>query len=197
MIGRIRGEVIDVEPQSIVVDVQGVGYLLNVALGGVYAVGDQVDVFVQTHVREDAFMLYGFRTKQEREIFNHLTSVPNIGPSKAIAIVGTPIDELVQLVVSGDIKQMTKLPGVGKKTAERMVVDLQDKFRSIGVDILSTPPVASTGDSPLMSDLLSALKNLGFRPGAAEQAAKRAVDDLAGEQDLDGLIRQALNYLRS
>ena len=197
MIGRIRGEVIDVEPQSIVVDVQGVGYLLNVALGGVYAVGDQVDVFVQTHVREDAFMLYGFRTKQGREVFNHLTSVPNIGPSKAIAIVGTPIDELVQLVVSGDIKQMTKLPGVGKKTAERMVVDLQDKFRSIGVEILSTPPLASVGDSPLMSDLLSALKNLGFKPAAAEQAAKRAVDDLASDQDLDGLIRQALNYLRS
>ena len=103
MIGRIRGEVIDVEPQSIVVDVQGVGYLIHVALGGAYVVGDNVDIFVQTHVREDALMLYGFRTKQEREVFNHLTSVPNIGPSKAIAIVGTPIDELVQLVVTGDI----------------------------------------------------------------------------------------------
>ena len=197
MIGRIRGEVIDVEPQSIVVDVQGVGYLLHVALGGVYALGDEVDIFVQTHVREDAFMLYGFRTKQEREIFNHLTSVPNIGPSKAIAIVGTPIDELVSLVVSGDIKQMTKLPGVGKKTAERMVVDLQDKFRTIGVEILSTPPAAASGESPLMTDLLSALKNLGFRPNAAEQAAKRALEDAGDDEDLGSLIRQALNYLRS
>jgi len=197
MIGRIRGEVIDVEPNSIVVDLQGLGYVLSVAMGGVYAVGEEVDLFVHTHVREDTLQLFGFRSKVEREVFNLLRTVPSIGPSKAINIMATPIGEIVQFVSDEDVKRLTKLPGIGKKTAERMLVDLKDKFRAIGLEVSSSLPTKAEPESQLLNDLLSALKHLGYKPGSAGQAAKKAIQELGDTEAFDAVLKRTLDYLRT
>jgi Holliday junction DNA helicase RuvA len=197
MIGRIRGEVIEVEAHAIVVDLQGLGYVLTVAMGGVFQVGEQVDLHVHTHVREDTLQLFGFRSPIEREVFNLLTTVPSIGPAKAINIMATPIEEIVQLVGQGDIKGLNKLPGVGKKTAERMLVDLKDKFKKLGIEGASSLPAAVPTQSPVANDLLSALKHLGFKPMACEHAARQAAAELGEAGDFDALFRLSLHYLRT
>jgi holliday junction DNA helicase RuvA len=197
MIGQIRGEVIDVESNAIVVDVQGVGYVLSVAMGGAYTLSDQVELFVHTHVREDALQLFGFRSKVEREVFNLLTTVPSIGPSKAIGIMATPIAEIVQFVSDEDVKRLTKLPGIGKKTAERMLVDLKDKFRAIGLEVSSAIPAAAATESQLVADILSALGHLGFKPSAAGQAAKKAIQEMGDEGGFDTILKRSLDYLRT
>jgi Holliday junction DNA helicase RuvA len=192
VIRRLRGEVIERTATSIVVDVQGVGYYVQVSKRAGHPIGGRVDIHIHTHVREDALALFGFSDELEREVFDLLLSVPSIGPVKAMAILETPPDELVLAVRGRDVALLAKLPGIGKKTAERMVVDLHDKFQALPLP--STPsgrPIAAH-QSGLLGDLTSALVNLGYKPASAEHAAQKSVERLGPEAELQALLREAL-----
>lgn len=131
MIGRLRGQVIERTSNTLLLDVHDVGYLVTVTAQCRFTVGERVDLIIHTHVREDALQLYGFSDTIEREVFDLLLGVPSIGPVKAMAILATPVGQIIQHVLEKDPLKLAKLPGVGKKTAERMVVDLFDKMISL------------------------------------------------------------------
>ncbi|MCA9553329.1 MAG: Holliday junction branch migration protein RuvA [Myxococcales bacterium] len=198
MIGRLRGEVIERAATTLVVDVHGVGYVVTVTPQSPFRVGEQVDLHVHTQVREDAISLYGFADPLEREVFDLLIGVPNIGPAKAMGILQTPAASIIQMVAQREPGKLAKLPGVGKKTAERLLVDLVDKMASLG------PAAAGVrlpvGTSPALErpagvqgDLVSALVNLGFKEDAALAAASGAVERLSEDAGLEALLREALS----
>jgi Holliday junction DNA helicase RuvA len=195
VIRRLRGEVIDRTAGAAVIDVQGVGYLVQVSKRWSHPVGSRVDIHVHTHVREDALQLFGFQDDVELEIFDLLISVPSVGPVKALGMLETPPREIIELVRARDLARLSKLPGIGKKTAERLVVDLFDKFRSL---VLPTAEHPSAGPAPsgLLADLTSALVNLGYKPGSAEQAAAQSIEQLGANAELEALLKDALGRLR-
>lgn len=196
MIGRIRGEIIERTATTIVVDVSGVGYVLTVAKRGAFPLGATISVHVHTHVREDALQLFGFASALDRDVFDLLIGVPGIGPVKAMGILETPPEEIVALVHRKDLARLSKLPGVGKKTSERLVLDLHEKMTALAAiapDVISTPstpPVRLT----LREDVTSALVNLGFRSNLAEAAASKALER-APAAAFDVLLRDALGQL--
>jgi Holliday junction DNA helicase RuvA len=196
MIARLRGEVLERTASTLVIDVNGVGYLVHVSAQCPFRVGQRVDVHVHTHVRQDLLQLFGFVDPLEREVFNLLIDVPGIGPVKAMSILQTPVASLVQLVLRREAAQLSKLPGVGKKTAERLLVDLVDKFAALGpaagASQLPTPAVDPGASSAVARDLFSALVNLGFREAAAEEAAGQALARLGEQAGLESLLRDAL-----
>jgi Holliday junction DNA helicase RuvA len=192
MIGRIRGEVIDRTANSIVVDVGGVGYVLTVTAHAQIRVGERVDLFVHTHVREDALLLYGFRERLERDVFDMLITVPNVGPVKAMQILQTPVGDLISLVAKRDAKGLGKLPGVGKKTAERLLLDLADKLQGISPMHAAAPSSPAFGDTQLERDLYSALVNLGFKDAVAAESTRRSIAKLGEEAGLEALLKDAL-----
>ena len=170
MIGHLRGRLIEVGTDQILLDVAGVGYEVSIALSTFYELqklGDDATValFVHTHVREDALQLFGFWTDGERQIFRRLIAVSGIGPKLAQAVLsGLPVADLIPAIASGDVRRLSTIPGVGKKTAERMVLELKDKIRDLAPDsaVLAAAP-------PAESDLVLALINLGYdRMEAAE-----------------------------
>ncbi|MCB9653184.1 MAG: Holliday junction branch migration protein RuvA [Deltaproteobacteria bacterium] len=202
MIGRLRGEVIERAAGMVVIDVHGVGYVVSVSASAHLPVGTNVDLHVYTHVREDALQLFGFGTALEREVFNHLITVPNVGPVKAMAILATPAEEIVRTVAQRNAAKLAKLPGVGKKTAERLLVDLAEKFDGLlpsvgGVEGAAQAPVLDALATTANSDVVSALVNLGFKPSVAEEAAKLAVSRRGADVDLSVLVKEALASLRS
>jgi len=195
MIGRLRGEIIERSATHLVVDVQGVGYLVTVAKRGAFPVGDKIDLHVHTHVREDAIHLFGFTSALDREVFDLLITVPGIGPVKAMGILETSPEEVVTHVRSKDLARLSKLPGVGKKTAERLVLDLHEKMTALAVASAAIP----TGSTPptrvaLREDLVSGLVNLGFKPNMADNAAAKALER-APQGSFDALLRDALAQL--
>ncbi|MBK8013247.1 MAG: Holliday junction branch migration protein RuvA [Deltaproteobacteria bacterium] len=201
MIGRLRGEVIERAAGMVVVDVQGVGYVVSVSASAHYAMGAKVDLHVYTHVREDTLHLFGFGSAIEREVFNHLITVPNVGPVKAMAILATPAEEIVRTVAQRNAAKLSKLPGVGKKTAERLLVDLADKFDgllpSVGrIEGAESEPISAMAGTTANTDVVSALVNLGFKPSAAEEAAKLAVSRRGTDVELSILVKEALASLR-
>lgn len=194
MIGRLRGTVIERVADQLTVDVGGVGYVVRVTPQSPHAVGEDVDLHVHTQVREDAINLYGFSDSQEREVFNLLIGVPNIGPVKAMQILRTPVAQVIELVVRREPGPLAKLPGVGKKTAERILVDLPDKFAALGpttegISPRPPPPMSTKA----LTDLTSALVNLGFRASAAEEMARGTIARHGEEVSLETLLRAALN----
>ena len=196
MIGRIRGEVIDRTANSVVVDVGGVGYVLTVTAHAQIRIGERVDLFVHTHVREDALHLYGFRERLERDVFDMLITVPNVGPVKAMQILQTPVGDLVSLVAKRDARGLGKLPGVGKKTAERLLVDLADKLQGIAPANGGVPATTSFGETQVERDLYSALINLGFKDAVAAQSTRQSIDKLGEEAGLEALLKDALTARR-
>lgn len=197
MIRRLRGQVIDRTASTLVVDVHDVGYLVTVSAQCRHAVGDHVDLHVHTHVREDALQLFGFMDALEREVFDLLIGVPTIGPVKAIGILATSALEIVELITRKDSARLSKLPGVGKKTAERMVVDLYEKVIGLSVRAdLAPRPGGSLprSRSAIVGDLASALINLGFRPSVADEAAESAVERLGEGAGLQPLLKDALMH---
>ena len=191
MIGRIRGEVIDRTANSVVVDVGGVGYVLTVSAHAQIWLGERVDLFVHTHVREDALHLYGFRERIERDVFDMLITVPNVGPVKAMQILQTPVGDLVALVSKRDARGLAKLPGVGKKTAERLLVDLADKLQGVGPS-RAIPTSTAFGDTQVERDLYSALVNLGFKDAIAAESTRRSIAKLGEDAGLEALLKDAL-----
>jgi Holliday junction DNA helicase RuvA len=206
MIGRLEGRVIDdIDATSIVVDVNGVGYEVTLPLGTLgrttTSAAGTVVLSIHTNVREDALELYGFASTAERTVFRTLLGIPNVGPKLALSILGSvAIDELALAVVRGDAAKLTAIPGVGKKTAQRLVLELKDKLD--GVQAPARPGGAaagSTGPRPsgAQVELLgSALARMGFRAGEID----RALGAMAGQADLEkaplaDLVRLALAQL--
>ena len=192
MIAQLAGALAYKSPEHLVVDVQGVGYQVLVSLNSFYKLpepGDPVRLLIHTHVREDALQLYGFIEREEKELFLLLTSVSGIGPRLALNILsGTPTTELLEALEAGDLVRLVAIPGVGKKTAERLVLELRDKIK-----LVRSARAAAGGGQPatgLEAEAVSALVNLGYRRNEAERAVKAAC--AAGANDIEAVIRTAL-----
>ncbi|MBI4820940.1 MAG: Holliday junction branch migration protein RuvA [Deltaproteobacteria bacterium] len=195
MIRRLRGRIVDRTAGSIVLDVHGVGYLVTVPKSAQFELDAEVSLHIYTHVREDILALFGFIDPTGLTLFEYLITVPTIGPVKAMGILETPPAELIALVRAKDARRLATLPGVGKKTAERIVIDLFDKLEALGTPSLR-PLVPSTGLPTLVLDLVSALTNLGFRPQVAEESARAAIEKLGKSAKLEDLLREALAQRR-
>jgi Holliday junction DNA helicase RuvA len=198
MIGFLRGRIADKQPNRLIVDVQGVGYEVNVPLSTFYDIGDEgtdVTLRIYTHVREDALQLYGFLTDLERQLFERLIGISGIGPKLAIAVLsGMAPRELVFSVQRGDVARLTAIPGVGKKTSERIVLELKDRLVQM---VVTTPADAAPIDGPdrMRTDLLSALQNLGYHRPQAEKAIDatlQAMPDTTFEQALKAALRELM-----
>jgi len=188
VIGRLRGQLIEKAPGQVLIDIQGVGYRVFVAVPTWSAIpdpGGEVVLDVYTHVREDAIQLYGFSTRLERTVFERLTQVSGIGPRLALTILsGSTVEDLVSSIQRGDLARLTSIPGVGKKTAERILLELRDKLRQ----------AVGEGPSGSEGDVVSALENLGYNRGQVEGAMRRA---LGGGPDpgFEELFRRTLQIL--
>jgi len=189
VIARLRGKLAEKEPARVVIDVGGVGYEVFIPTTTFTAMpnaGAEVSLDIHTHVREDALLLYGFSSRQERRVFERLISISGIGPKLAVTILsGGSVEGLVGAIRRGDLARLTSIPGVGKKTAERIVVELKDKLQEFTEE--PAKPVVET-------DVLSALENLGYSRPMAEAAVRRAAN---GDEDaaFDVLFKRALQIL--
>ncbi|HYL09957.1 MAG TPA: Holliday junction branch migration protein RuvA [Candidatus Acidoferrales bacterium] len=194
MIAQLRGRLADKRPNQLLVDVNGVGYLVHIPLSTFYAVGDlhaEVTLLIYTHVREDALALYGFLTAREKYLFELLLSASGVGPVLALKILsGMSVEELVPAIRAGNLAQLTRIPGVGKKTAERMVVELRDKLAAMEPPG-AAPPTSRTG---LEADVLSALVNLGYERRSAEKAVED-VQRAGAAASFEALLRATLQQL--
>jgi holliday junction DNA helicase RuvA len=196
MIGQLRGALADKRPNRVLVDVGGVGYEVLVPLSTFAALGalhSQVTLLIHTHVREDQLSLFGFLTAREKQCFELLISASGVGPSLALKILsGMGLDELVPAIRKGDLAQLVRIPGVGRKTAERIVVELRDKLAAVEVPG-EGKPATRTG---LEADVTSALLNLGYDPRAVEKAVEQARGDAAAVSGgFESLLRAALQQL--
>jgi Holliday junction DNA helicase RuvA len=202
MIGRLTGKVAHDDGDAIVVDVNGVGYELHVPLGTVGRVRADADgratFFVHTKMSEDALTLYGFASDAEREAFRTLIGVSNVGPKIAMAVLSAlPADDLARAIAHKDIARLTAISGVGKKTAERLVLELRDKLKPSGASsaAIAAAPRATRGPASGNEELLrSALANMSFRPGEVDRAVAQLADRVDGSP-LPELIREALAVL--
>jgi Holliday junction DNA helicase RuvA len=198
MIGRLRGKVVADEPgAALVLDVLGVGYDVLTPLGTAGRAETDADgaivLHVHTHVREDALELFGFATEVERRVFRLLIEVPNVGPKTALGVMGVlPIEELAHAVESGDVARLTRVPGIGKKTAERFVLELKEKLGKLALGRPSEAGQPSAHDDGRR--LLTALTNMGYRAGEAERALK-SLGDRVGKEPIQTLLREALARL--
>jgi Holliday junction DNA helicase RuvA len=195
MIAQLRGTLADKRPNQILVDVGGVGYLVHIPVSTFYALGDlhsNVTLLIHTQVREDAISLYGFLSSREKHLFELLISASGVGPVLALKILsGMSVDDLVPAVRAGDLARLTRIPGVGRKTAERMVVELRDKLAAMETPEAARQPVTTTGTA---ADVVSALLNLGYEERIAEQAVKNAGKDGTPET-FEALLRATLQQL--
>ena len=197
MIAFLRGKVLHKQPNRIIVDVQGIGYELHVPLSTYYDIGDEgadVAVRVYTHVREDALQLFGFLTDLERQLFERLIGISGIGPKLAIAVLsGVDSRDLVAAVQRGDVARLTAIPGIGKKTAERIVLELRDRLASLVLPASVAAPAASAGDR-LRGDLVSALQNLGYHRPQAEKAVESTLSSMP-DATFEPALRHVLREL--
>lgn len=195
MIGQLRGRLAEKRPNQVLVDVGGVGYLVQVPLSTYAALGElhtEVTLLIHTHVREDALALYGFVSSREKHLFEMLLSASGVGPTLALKILsGMNVEELVPAIRGSDLARLTKIPGVGRKTAERMVVELKDKLEAVTAEMGKPAPASPAG---IEADVVSALVNLGYDGRAAESAVGEAKRE-AGTGNLEKLLRVALQIL--
>ena len=199
MIAHLRGTLLEKHPNQVIVEAGGVGYDVTIPVSTftlLPGVDAEVRLRIHTHVREDAFLLYGFLTIEEKLVFERLISVSGIGPKLAIAVLsGLPVDALVTAIRGGDLNRLTKIPGVGKKTAERMVLELRDKLDGIGGASAAVEFPRETATSALEQDVISALLNLGCTRPAAEAAVKKA-RALGVPEEFETLFRKSLELVR-
>lgn len=193
MIGSLRGRLAGKSPQELLVDVAGVGYRVQVPLSTFYGVGDpgsEVSLLIHTHVREDALLLFGFLTRQEEQLFQRLIGVSGVGPKLAVNILsGIEVGELAAALRAGDVLRLTRIPGVGKKTAERLVLELKDALQREGA--AEPRPPESDGRQ---ADLLAALTHLGYSRAEVEPVVLRLVRERPGDK-LEDLLRRSLQLL--
>jgi len=195
MIAHLTGKLLEKQTNSAVVDVAGVGYEVTIPLSTFYELGDagsDVSLRVHTHVREDAIQLFGFKSGRERDLFLRLISVQGVGPKLAITMLsGMSADEMVIAIRKEDLARLTGIPGVGRKTAERLVVELRDKMADFGES--KTAAESLPADS-VFDDALSALTNLGYQRAAAEKAINQAAKE-GTEITVQKLLRRSLQIL--
>ena len=196
MIAHLRGTILEKQPNRIVVDVGGVGYDVAVPLSTFYGLADAggaVALRVHTHVREDAITLFGFATALELDLFERLIGISGIGPKVGLAVLsGIEPSELVGAIERGDLARLTAIPGVGKKTAERIVLELKDRLPRAHV----TAAVAGVEDAPVLrDDLVSALLNLGYHRPLAEKGVDAALKAVGRDAGFERTLKQALREL--
>ena|SRR5436853_895811 len=205
MIAHLSGNLLSKQATSAIVDVGGVGYEVAIPLSTFYELGEAgepVRLRIYTHVREDAIQLYGFKTIRERELFLQLISVNGVGPGLAIKLLsGMNADEMIASIRTNNLVRLVAIPGVGRKTAERLVVDLRDKIAALSSPALeeefaarAAAPGAVTSEDSMRNDAMSALANLGYQKGAAEKAVKSAIDE-GGELSVEVILRRSLRSL--
>lgn len=189
MIGRLRGRLFEKKPGQLIVDVNGVGYQVFIAMptySSIPDTGAEIVLEIHTHVREDAIQLYGFSNSLERTVFERLTEISGIGPRLALTILsGSSVEDLVGSIKKGDLARLTAIPGVGKKTGERILLELKDKLRDFAVD---------DEKSGSEGDVISAMENLGYNRALVEGAIQRALDGGA-DPGFDELFKRALQIL--
>jgi Holliday junction DNA helicase RuvA len=195
MIGLLRGRLLEKRPNQVILDVGGVGYLVAIPLSTFAAMSDlhaEVTLLVHTHVREDALALYGFLSAREKHFFELLLGASGVGPSLALKILsGMNVEELVPAIRTGDLARLTKIPGVGRKTAERMVVELKDKLDAVTIEREKPAPSSPAG---VEADVKSALLNLGYDERTADAALAEAKRE-AGASNFEKLLRVTLAAL--
>lgn len=191
MIAHLRGRLIVKHPNQAIVEAGGVGYDVHITIptfSDLPALGAEVALFIHTHVREDALTLFGFLRTEEKQLFEKLISVSGIGPKLAVTILsGMPAEAMVAAIRGNNVAALTRIPGIGKKTAERMVLELRDKLESFGV------PAVATTVTPVEEDVVSALVNLGYQRALAERALAK-LGSTSGES-FDALFRKAMAAL--
>jgi Holliday junction DNA helicase RuvA len=200
MIARIRGILSYKSVSHVVVDVHGIGYRIFVPLTTFYELpetGQSVSLNIYTHVKEDALHLFGFHTLEDQSIFQMLISVSGIGPRLSLNILsGIPAREFMQAVTQGNLSRLVAIPGVGKKTAERMVLELKDKFLKMDPGgIVGEDAVGREGNETIREDALSALVNLGYKSAMAKKIIDKVVAESSGVLSLDHLLKKALKGL--
>ena len=195
MIAHLRGHLLRKEPQEVVVEVGGVGYRVTIPVSSFYRLGEpgaEVSLLTYTHVREDVIALFGFLTPGEQALFERLISVAGVGPKLAINILSRiEAPELIEALRAGDIARLTRIPGVGKKTAERLVLELRDKMPAAAA---AESPAATGGARSPKDDLVSALVHLGYSRPEAERGVERALREDGGAR-FEDLLRRALRIL--
>jgi Holliday junction DNA helicase RuvA len=194
MIAHLRGTLLSKRPNQAIVETHGVGYDVAISVptfSEMPAAGAEVALHIHTHVREDALSLYGFLRLPEKQLFEKLLTVSGIGPKLAITILsGMPADEMVGAIRGGDLARLTRIPGIGKKTAERMVLELRDKLPVPSGTAATNIAIAT----PVEEDVISALVNLGYQRAAADKALLTA-RSAKGPQSFEALFREALGAL--
>ncbi len=204
MIAHLTGTLLSKQPNAVIVDVGGVGYEVNIPVSTFYDLeepGSNVQLRIYTHVREDTLQLFGFKTARERELFLRVISVSGIGPQLGIKLLsGMSADEMISSIRTNNLAKLTLIPGIGRKTAERLVMELRDKVASLASaefeDELRADagePRETTEDS-MRADVLSALVNLGYQRNAAEKAVSSAMDE-GGEVTVEVILRRSLKKL--
>jgi Holliday junction DNA helicase RuvA len=196
MIGQLRGKLSDKRPNQVLVDVGGVGYEVSIPLSTFYALGElhqDVNLLIYTHVREDVLALYGFVSSREKQLFELLLSASGVGPVLALKILsGMSVEELLPAIRAGDLARLTTIPGVGRKTAERIVVELRDKMAAM--EAPEVRAAAQPGRTQIDADVISALTNLGYDQRLAEKAVEDARQN-GTEPSFEALLRAALQAL--
>jgi Holliday junction DNA helicase RuvA len=198
MIGYLRGTLLSKEPTHALIEAGGVGYQVFIPLNAFYSLGDkgsQAELHIHTHLRDDAIELYGFPTPGERSLFRRLIAISGIGPKSALAVIGaTGPADLLNAIDEGDYARLIQIPGIGRKTAERLVLELRDKLTelraALDVETATLSPVAA-----LKFDLISALVNLGYRRKEAERAAEDAVKGAVEDAEFSDVLKSALSIL--
>lgn len=187
MIAALRGKLISKKPDSIIVDVGGVGYIVHVPLNifsSIKETNEEVFLHIHTHVREDALMLYGFSSEEEKRIFTTLINISGIGPRIALNILSTiSLSDFHNAIYNEDVAFLCRVPGLGKKTAQRLILELIEKL----------PTITKKDKEPVFDDALSALVNLGYKNNIAQEAIENVYNN--GIRDIESLLKEALKYL--
>ena len=198
MIAHLRGKLVDKQPNLVTIDVGGVGYAVTIPVSTYSQLGQtgaEAALHIHTHVREDALALFGFATRGEKAIFEKLITVSGIGARLAVTVLsGLPSDELSKAIRSGDVARLTRIPGVGKKTGERMVLELREK---LGPAIASETAAAAGADDATQQEVISALLNLGCTRDAAQKAVGKALrgKSAGDDADFESLFRRSLDLI--
>lgn len=201
MIGWLRGVIRLRDPITgiVILDVGGVGYQLMVSwqtFSTLPPVDETCTLWVHTHVREDALALYGFATAEERQMFLLLTSVPQVGPKNAVMVLGGfPLEELISAIATGERATLERIPGVGKRTADRILLDLREKVERLRPAEETSQAPSSTSEDALREEARAVLINLGWKSKAVDQALAQASDEAEHNGSLDGLVRRGLALL--
>jgi len=203
MIAHLSGTLLSKQATSVIVDVGGVGYEVNIPVSTFYDledIGANVQLRIYTHVREDSLQLFGFKTARERELFLKLISVSGIGPKLGITLLsGMSADEMIASIRTNNLARLTLIPGVGKKTAERLIVELREKVAELSSaqleeELGAKPEAAEPTEDTVRADALSALFNLGYQRSAAEKAIDAALAE-GGELTVETILRRGLKKL--